>query len=156
MKHLVISVFVATMLHASIVDKVGDACVVPKPEFGDENLSTGAGGVLAEWTTSINALPNGPVKTDLLNRLLNTVISPDSFFSDKNAMRAFLRKAVPPLYMRPPFQANSPFQGVRQPPSEAGGSTTMAEAIGASISLAAVGAAMPIRALMCLRWRRVK
>jgi murein DD-endopeptidase MepM/ murein hydrolase activator NlpD len=110
MKHLIISLFVAATLQASIVNKASDACVAPKPEFGDETITTGAGGVLAEWTASLNALPNGPLKTDLLNRLLNTVISPDSFFSDKNAMRAFLRKAVPPLYMRPPFQANSPFQ----------------------------------------------
>jgi murein DD-endopeptidase MepM/ murein hydrolase activator NlpD len=107
---LITLVLAAAVLRAAIVSKPGDSCVTPRPEFGDEDLSTNPGGALAEWTASLKALPDGPVKTDLLTRLLHTVISPDSFFSDKDAMRDFLRKALPPLYMRPPFQSNSPFQ----------------------------------------------
>lgn len=110
MKSFVLGLLLASALHASVVNKVSDACAVPRPEFGDEVLTTDPKGVLAEWTASLNALPNGPVKTDLLNRLLNRVISPGAFFSDKNKMREFLRSAVPPLYMRPPFRDNSPFE----------------------------------------------
>src|SRR5262245_36248300 len=77
------------------VDDPDLACGTPNPDLG-EYLGTAPGGGFQEWTDSINALPSGPIKTDLLNRLLTSLEGPQTAYGDITAQTAFLRSVSAP------------------------------------------------------------